>query len=153
MIISREKSPARINEIINRPDIKPGISLGEQVDRYLDASVLFHDPRNRCLTSDHGFVFFHFIEPKHFEKHTAVLPEGRGKWAIQFVKRCTDWMFLAGDTIEILARVPKNNTKSKALNVRAGYKHRWFTKVYFNGKWIDIDIFSITLQDWMNECH
>ncbi len=54
--------------------------------------------------------------------HIAVLPESRGKNAIEFAKLCIQWAFDSLSTVKILARIQKQRTNVIRFSEAAGMK-------------------------------
>jgi GNAT superfamily N-acetyltransferase len=77
----------RINEVANHPSVAPHIGAVGWVD--LSCAVV---APNFALFGEHGGLLMSWSSPFTFEVHTLILPDGRGKWAFQFVNQAIDYM-------------------------------------------------------------
>jgi hypothetical protein len=110
----------RANEIANHPEVLPGLSLG--IADSLDLAPLLADPRNILLMGDHGFALLLWSAPGVYDVHDAVLPEGRGKWAIAAGKLVLDYAFDAYGARMLWTSTPVENRASRMFNRILGFK-------------------------------
>lgn len=78
-MLTRSFDTARINEVINHPEVRPyvgAVSYG-----YVDMAPVVAKQEDWFLMGDHGGFLLSWSAPGVREIHTFVLPEGRGRWA------------------------------------------------------------------------
>ena len=80
MILTRTFDAGPVNAIVNNPEVRPYI--GGAVDEYLDLSIVVEQTRNVFLIGEHGTFALAWGAPHTYEAHFAVLPAGRGAWAL-----------------------------------------------------------------------
>lgn len=146
-MIERQSSAAHINQIVNHPSIYPWVC--GPIDGPLDLTELIDSGRYIALFGEHGGFLFWKLADGIYDAHSAVAPEGRGKWAIEAARKALSMMFM-DDAQEIMMTVPKGNVAVRAL-VRA-LKAKPVGKIE-HGWWIDghpvpADIFSLIKADW-----
>ena len=78
-MLVRSHDAARINAVVNHPEVRPHVGAPELGD--LDVTDLVERPEHWFLMGDHGGFMLSWSAPGVREVHTFVLPEGRGKWA------------------------------------------------------------------------
>lgn len=148
-MIERCLDAHRINAIINHPDVLPWVAGPLQGE--LDISPVLADSKNVALAGEHGAMLFAWIQPCMYEAHTLVLPQGRGRWTLDFVHAALAWMFLQTDATEILTRCPKGNLGAKAL-VRAIEGDFQFTAPagwQLHDRLIPADVYAMSLERWV----
>ena len=147
--IWREYRADRINLVLNHPVVRPDVAdlgAGE-----LDLSPQVQNEHNVLLMGQYGGCFCFCVQSGLYEVHTQVLPEGRGEWALAFVRAGARWMFTHTDAYEIMTRVSHGNIGAKALTIAAGMRHE-FTRddgPSFRGTNPPCDIYSYRIQDWV----
>lgn len=70
---------ARINQVVNRPEVRAGVGAPELGE--LDLTDLVNRPEHWFLMGEHGGFMLGWSAPQTREVHTFIAPEGRGKWA------------------------------------------------------------------------
>ena len=146
--IWRTTDTARINEIVNHPQVRPWVADLEEGEIDLAAQVA--NENTIVLLGEHGgFVLWRLL-PGVYEVHTQILPNGRGDWALRFVQAGFRWMFTRTDAFEILTRVPAGHLAAKALAVASGFSFEFTAdrRYRFRGKDVLVDVYSTQLQDW-----
>lgn len=78
-MLERSHDAARINAVVNHPEVRPHVGAPEIGE--LDLTELVARPEHWFLMGDHGGFMLSWSAPGVREVHTFVLPEGRGKWA------------------------------------------------------------------------
>lgn len=78
-MLERSFDAARINAVVNHPDVRPFVGALDLGD--LDLSTVVAAPEHWFLMGDHGGFLLAWSAPGVREVHTFVLPEGRGRWA------------------------------------------------------------------------
>lgn len=78
-MLVRSHDAARINAVVNHPEVRPHVGAPDAGD--LDVTDLVERPEHWFLMGDHGGFMLSWSAPGVREVHTFVLPEGRGKWA------------------------------------------------------------------------
>lgn len=80
--MKRTRDVARVNFLVNHPEIRPHI--GGDPDTLLDLGPAVANDDNIFLDGAHGGFACCWSAPGTYEIHTFVLPEGRGTWAMKF---------------------------------------------------------------------
>lgn len=150
-MIERHFTAERLNQIANHPSVYPWIR-GRHTKSF-DLSPVTANIDNVCLVGEHGTVIFIKHQPGIYEYHCNVLPEGRGQWMIDQWKAVSRWMFTRTDAFELMTKCPDGNLASKA-----GARAVGCTKMFRTGniwpvedKLVPVDVYSITLQDWIRK--
>lgn len=78
-MLERSHDAARINAVVNHPEVRPHVGAPEIGE--LDLTELVKRPEHWFLMGGHGGFMLSWSAPGVREVHTFVLPEGRGKWA------------------------------------------------------------------------
>lgn len=147
-MIERQKSAVLVNEIINHPSIHPWVC--GPIEGPLDVTKSIEDGSYTALFGEYGGFLFWNLGRGVFDAHSAVLPEGRGAWAILAAQRSLIWMFDKGGAQEIMMTVPKGNVAVRALvrvlkaKFRGTIENGWWR----DGHAIPCDVYSITKTDW-----
>jgi hypothetical protein len=115
-MLERSFDTARINAVINHPDVRPFVGPG---DEYADASVLIDNPDNWFLMGDHGGFCLIQTLPHVHEIHTFILPKGRGVWARNAAQALLDFARENGDNM-VWTKVPEDQRNVEAYTRRAG---------------------------------
>lgn len=149
MILDRDFTAKRINEIINHPEVRPWVAESEK--GVLDMTKNIENKNNILLLGEYGGCFFIKIAAGVYEVHTQVLPEGRGDWAFNAVKNAAKWMFTRTDAYEIVTRIPQTHTGAKKLAISVGMKFEFTAdrKCLFREQLSVMDIYSFRIQDWL----
>jgi hypothetical protein len=149
MLIKRHYTADSLNEVVNHPDIFKWVKGGFKGSK-LDLTPVVENEDNVLLMGQWGGVLFVQKQLSLFEAHVSVLPEGRGKWALDMVNEALKWMFTKTNAVEITTRVPKGNLGALAL-VRAIHGVLQFTLPkgwVFDNKFVPAGVYSLTVQDW-----
>lgn len=147
--IWRDYDARSLNQVLNHPDVRPFVA--DEADGVLDLTKAVENQRNILLMGRWGGCFCLYLQPGVYEVHTQILPDGRGPWALDFVRAGTRWMFTRVDCYEIITRVPERHTAAKALARQAGMMHE-FTRPLgcrWQGVKQDLEVYSFRIQDWM----
>lgn len=150
--IERQYDAHNINRVLNHPEVIEWVR--EYQIGKLDVTPLIANQANVLLMGEYGGLFFHQLQSGIYEVHTAILPEGRGKWAARMARACLHVMFCQADALEILTRVPKGNLGARALTRMCGFDYEFTRPAELRG-WvyrqdpISADVFSLTIQKWM----
>lgn len=148
-MIRRHFTADSLNVVVNHPDVYEW-GRGAMTGR-LDLTPVVQNENNYLLMGEYGGVLFLKHQPGVYEAHTQVLPDGRGKWALDMVNEALEWMFTRTDCVDIMTRVPKGNLAARALaraihgTIEYRMEHGWVidnTLVY-------ADVFSLQIQTWM----
>ena len=148
--LTRVYDATKINEVVNDPSVYPwvhGPVVGE-----MDLTPIIDNRHNICLMGEHGGFLYLALLPGLYEIHSQVLPSGRGQWAASAAMESLEYMFTRTDAVELLTRVPHGNIGAKALARKSGLRFMFSRPkswVMDHGL-VDSDIYSITIQDWVN---
>lgn len=147
-MIERQSSAVLVNEIINHPSIHPWVC--GPIKGPLDVTESIEDGSYTALFGEHGGFLFWKMGGGIYDAHSAVLPEGRGKWAIRSAHEALRWMFEKEDAQEIMMTVPKGNIAVRALVrvLKAKFRGTIESGWWRDGRAIPCDVYSITKMDW-----
>lgn len=147
-MIERLFSAERVNDIVNHPSIYPWIC--GPVAGAIDLSESIASGKYTVLMGEHGGFLFWNLGGGIFDAHSAVLPNGRGPWAVLAAQRALQWMFEKEGALEILMAVPKGNVAVRALVrvLKAKYRGTIEDGWWRDGRSIPSDIFSMTKTDF-----
>jgi hypothetical protein len=149
--IERTFSAKRLNEILNHPDVRPWVA--DPAEGAIDITSAVRNQNNVLLLGAFGGCLCFKLAPGLYEVHSQFLPEGRGPWALAFVKAGAHWMFTNTDALEIVTRVPYGHQAARTLTVAAGMQLE-FTRpdgCMFEGKLTPVDIYTMSLQHWLQK--
>lgn len=149
--IERQQDAHFVNRIANDSSVDRHIR--GYIQGRIDLTELMAKPGTIVLAGEHGAMVFHPHQPGFYECHTAVLPPGRGRWTLDFVRACLFWIFSRTDAIEIVTKVPKGNLPARALVKAIGGVYE-FTNP--QGWVMDLDpvpadIYSMHVQSWIRD--
>lgn len=147
-MIERQMSADHVNQIVNHPSIHPWVC--GPTEEPLDLTGPIESGNYIALFGEHGGFLFYRVSDGIYDAHSAVLPSGRGKWAIRAARDALHWIFEREQAREVLMAVPHGNVAVRAL-VRI-LKAR-FQGTIENGWWRDghaipTDIYSMTRADF-----
>lgn len=149
MTIERSTDAARINAILNHPDVRPWVVSSD--DAALDVTAAAANPRDHFLLGEHGVFLCFWLMDGLYEAHAAVLMEGRGEWTRDFGANALIHMFTQTDAVELLTRVPQGHPACLALVKLLGFSMRWERPLCrFRGREVPYSVWSLTMQDWMS---
>lgn len=145
----RDFSARRLNEIVNHPEVRPWVA--DPSEGVLDLTAAARNRDNVLLMGEHGCCLCFKLMPGLYEVHTQILPEGRGRWALAFVKAGATWMFENTDAFEVVTRVPHGHPAARTLTVAAGMRLEGTRPdgCKFNGVVTPAEIYSLRIQDWL----
>lgn len=115
--MKRTFDASRINYLVNHPAIRPHI--GGDIDCELDLTAAVSDVQNIFLDGEHGGFACSWSAPDTYEIHTFVLPEGRGKWAMEFAEWGKQYLWDKGAK-HIWTRVHPDAANVKAFTLKMG---------------------------------
>ena len=147
-MIVRDVSGTKINEIVNHPEVRPWVGLGED---YLDLTPVAQNNNNIVLVGDWGGIIFYYLQFGMYECHTQAMPEGRGAWIDRFCTEAARWMFTRTPCFEIMTRVPKPHISAKHLAMAHGFRYEWTREkeCQFRNRVCDVDIYTMRIEDWI----
>lgn len=147
-MLSRQESAERVNEIVNDPSIYPWIC--GPLTEPLDLTTTIESGNYIALVGEYGGFLFWKIAPGLFDAHSAILPEGRGRWTIKAAKSALDWMFGKEGADEIMMVAPQGNLAVLSLvrvlkaKPRGSVADGWWR----NGKPVAANVYSLTKSDY-----
>lgn len=147
-MIERQRSAVFVNEVINHPSVHPWVC--GPIDGPLDVTESIGDGSYTALFGEHGGFLFWRMGCGIYDAHSAVLPEGRGKWALDAAKDALAWMFEREGALEIMMSVPKGNIAVRALVRRLKAKFRGSIENGWciGGQMVPVDVYSLTRADY-----
>ncbi len=150
-MIERQRTAEHVNCVVNHPSVYPWVR--GPIEGPIDLTGLIESGNYVALFGEYGGFLFWNMGQGVYDAHSAVLPEGRGKWAVLAAQHALQWMFEKEDAREIMMAVPKGNLAVRALvrvlqaKFRGTIEDGWIQ----NGKLVPTDVFSLTKMDWQ-EC-
>lgn len=146
-MIERQKSAVLVNEIINHPSVHPWVC--GPITGPLDVAESIEDGSYIALFGAHGGFLFWNVGFGIYDAHSAVLPDGRGKWALDAAREALKWMFANG-ALEIMMSVPKGNIAVRALvrTLKAKFRGTIEDGWMRDGRPIPVDVYSMTKADF-----
>lgn len=149
MLIRRDTTGEVCNAIINDDQVRPWVVSAN--DDVIDVRQLAQDPRGVLMLGEPPlgcFCCFRVLDGV-YEVHAAVLPEGRGKWCLEFGLSAVRHMFVTTDAIEIITMIPQGHIGTLALARATGFQQRW-TRPHcrFRGKDVPYTVWSVSMLDW-----
>lgn len=147
-MIERQRSAALVNEIVNHREVHPWIC--GPIDGPLDLTQAIEDGSYIALMGEFGGFMFWNMGFGIYDAHSAVIPEGRGKWAIKAAKAALRHMFEDVGAIEIMMSVPKGNLAVLALvrSLKAKFRGRIENGWTLSGVSVPVDVYSMTIADF-----
>jgi len=148
MMIEIQKSAEFANSVLNHPVVRPDVA--DPTEGPIDISQVVANPAHRVLGGAHGVTVWLKYFDGCWEVHTAILPEGRGKWAREFAEASLHHMFTATDCVEAITRVPQGHVAARTLTLSCGFHEHFVTppECPFRGGKVPATIFILSLQDW-----
>lgn len=142
-MLTPEKDAIKINRIINDPSIAPYVC--GKLTGVLDVTHFVNDPKNVFFVGEHGCCCFMWMEDEQYELHTAVLPDGRGRWARDNFRLCRDWMWANTAAKRIVTLVPSSNRMALgAARINKFIKYANMAGAWlFEGQKYDIDAYVL----------
>lgn len=113
-----------------------GLSF-EDVLRNLHIYTLMPNKGSVFIFTPHSVILY--------EVHCAVLPEGRGRTAVEASIKARDWMFKNTECLKIVASIPECNIRALAAARCFGMKNggRITNAFLKNGRLVDLILFSV----------
>lgn len=148
-MIERTTDASAINAILNHPQVRPYIA--DIADGYVDVGKQLAAGA-LALAGEYGAFMVYRYDVGIYECHTAVLPAGRGAWALAFAKAGATFMFTQTDCVEIMTRVPQGHVAAKALSEAVGFRHQFTTPpdCLFRGKAVPCHIYAMPMAEWFS---
>lgn len=86
-----------------------------------------------------------------YEVHTNILPEGRGKLAIEACDEALFWVFSETNILKLITHVPISNVPAYALARKAGFKREGVNEKSWlkNGVLHDQLVLGLSKGDWL----
>jgi hypothetical protein len=141
-LLLRSFDAERLNYLVNHPEVRP--TAGGDGQSYIDLSPFVPDEANHFLGGEHGGVFWHWTAPDTYEAHIFILPEGRGRWALDFAAEAIGYIQDQG-AVHLWARVSHRHTQ--LFTLRVGFKPRGERTFDFGTGPV-----LYKLYDWRSEC-
>lgn len=152
-MLIRTHDAGEVNRILNHPAVRPFVA--DETDGVLDISERVSNQNNVTLIGEYGAFVCIKYDIGIYEVHTAILPDGRGRWAMDFARDGALYMFTATDCVEILTRVPMGHVAAKALTEAMGFRPLFTTppECRFRGELVPCHIYTLSLQEWFARAH
>jgi hypothetical protein len=143
-MLQRCFDPARINDLVNHPAIRPHI--GGDGESFLDLTAAVSDRQNVFLIGEHGGFAFTWSAPRTYEVHTFILPEGRGPNALEMALTARGWM-AEHFADHLWTRVDPEAANVRAFTLKAGFSAAGSHTIDLGAGPVTYDLF-----DWRPEC-
>lgn len=140
----RSDNPEHANWLVNHPGIRPFIGGDGKSFVDLTAAVLNND--NYLLLGDHGGFMLTWTAPGTFEVHTFILPEGRGRAALELASEAREYMVSQGMQ-HLWTRVPIGARNVRRFTMAMGLVPCGFQTCDFGGGPVEYELF-----EWRHEC-
>lgn len=140
-----------LNAFANHPSIRPW--LGGVVDGPLDWSIFLDDHNVYAFYGEHGGILCIPVMPGLYDCHMQVLPEGRGRWAVNLANEVFYRMFAQTDAMELVARIPEYNKAARGMMRLIGAHHECDQESGWvrNGEPVNVSWYSLTIHDWIRK--
>lgn len=149
--VVREFAAARLNNVVNHPEVRPWVAM--QGQGVLDLSPVVADLNNVLLmAAGGGFIFQNFGDGV-YEVHSQFLPEHRGEAVIAAARDAERYMFTRTDCMEIRSKVPEGNVGAAAFARKMRYElqferaNAWLSD---RGS-LSVKYYARTLNQWVNQ--
>lgn len=146
-MIERLASAEKINAVLNDPSVYPWVC--GPLDGPIDIGPLLKVEWCIPLFGEHGGFIFYDLGHGLYDAHSAILPNGRGRWAVRAAREALKIMF-ERDALEVMMAAPRGNLAVLSLirllkaQFRGTIENGW----WLNGQPVDSDIYSLTKTDW-----
>ena len=145
-----------VDHVWKHPEVFPDIADDYVTDPdKFDTEILLQNESIYVLGGFHNFAItsIFYYQPHNtimYEVHSAVLPEYRGKQAIEFAKLSLDSMFTETACMKVITHVPEGNPAAYALARRVGMVKEGVNRasIMKNGKLIDQVFLGITKEEF-----
>lgn len=149
-MIERVFEVAFANAVVNHPAVNSWVR--GPIRGPLDLSSTLTNPSNVMLSGEHGIAVFAHRAPGVYEWHAAVLPEGRGKWALAAARAALDRIFAETDAIAILAPIPDHNRGARYIVHSLGFGLKQVLPSAWpigNGEFVPLRVYVLLRREWM----
>jgi hypothetical protein len=120
--VYRVSDARAVNAIVADPSVDPWVR--GPVKGRIDLTEITADPRNFCLVGRHGCAIFRpLVDLDHFyEWHAAVLPSGKGRWALGAARAALTYLFRYTTAVAVIAPVPQPNRAARQIVGALGFE-------------------------------
>lgn len=116
-----------ITRVLTDPSVIDHVNLGMEMP---DVTEFVQNDMNVCLFNEHGgFLCFQFV-PGWFDIHTAFLPEGRGRKAVEAAAWAAQKLFTDYGAKCLVTFVPDNNRAAYQLARLTGFSDDYQSEVF-----------------------
>lgn len=118
-LLTLSRDSKAINAVVNHPEVRPHVGPAEWGE--IDLAPLVEAERNLFPMGEHGGFALIWTAPHTREVHTFILPEGRGRWALDAAR---DMIRIARDngTKALWTQVDEKARNVRAYAVTAGMR-------------------------------
>ena len=148
MIIERQYDARKIDGFLNHPEVYEAIA-GPHVGPF-SMQYLIDQNLGIILAGEFGGFVVYQTQPGTYGFHTAVVPEGRGRWAMRMFIDGLRWMFTRTDAVELMTHRPAGNLAALTALKRSGASHELTTRPLWpiNGILVKMDVYAFRIQEW-----
>ncbi len=143
----------RVHGIVRHPDVYPELcDDGCPPAELADFGPLLANGASYFLMPGEGILFMGLmVNHATWEVHTAVVPERRGKWAVEGARDAANWMFEHTPCRKLITRVPSFNRKALAFALMVGMKREGVDRKSFlkSGTLYDQEFLGIVKEEWI----
>lgn len=148
MRIAVAEDKALIEHIVNHPELRKFNS--HDGAPFCDAAKYLKSP-SFVLIGNEGCFLLKAVGPCRYDVHTNLLPECRGRDALDVARYAMDLVFSRTDAEELYTMVPANNPAAAWFTKAMGFRFRFKReRVWLQGGVShDARYYSITVDDWV----
>lgn len=146
MMIARQSDAVFINRVLNDAEVRP--TIADMSEGKIDITPIIRNQNNIVLAGEYGGVVLLYLMEGFYEVHTAFLPEGRGKWGMEFLRHGMRMMFTCTGCIDISTRVPEEHPGAKQAALMAGMTWEFTASCVFTGRMMPCEVYSIGITHW-----
>jgi RimJ/RimL family protein N-acetyltransferase len=145
--------PDFLNRVANDPSVFSWVA--GPLAPPLDLRPVTDNEANLVLVGEHGFCVFAPTDDAIYEMHCAVLPEGRGRWALRAARQAITLAFrhIVRCTV-IVAYIPASNRPARHLISALGFQRLRVmpTAWPIAGRLDDLHLYVLQRVHWGSTC-
>lgn len=142
--VRRTMDATFLNTVANDPSVRPWLGG----DGPLELSAQINNPLNLAGVSAEGGFVAQSLGDCRYEVHSLFLPVKK-TGAVKAMRAALDYIFSASDAMELITKVPDDNTSARGLAILAGFRSLFSAQMPWSAgvrKLIDVRV--IELDEW-----
>lgn len=145
----RTMDHAFLQEIANRPDVRPTLGGGEG---FLDLSQIISRPGNYCFVNQDGGFLVVRLAPGTYEVHTIFGAAKNTRDLLELMQNATEYMFIETDCVVLQTKVAATNEGARWLCGMNGFEKTFERKdAWADG--VDLYYYDLPLDRWARACY